>query len=50
MGGQHVLLVQPILTRDPVLPLPAYHVILMKSVPLDLLHVLNVLQGLSVPL
>lgn len=23
MGGQHVLLVQPILTRDPALPLPA---------------------------
>lgn len=48
MGGQHVLLVQPILTRDPVLPLPAYHVILMKSVPLDRLLVLNVRQDLAV--
>lgn len=48
MGGQHVLLVQPILTRDPVLSLPAYHVILMKSVPLDRLPVLNVRQDFAV--
>lgn len=50
MGGQHVLLVQPILIRDQALPLPAYHVILMKSVPLDHLHVLSVRLDLAVHL